>query len=224
MKKIITLFIALISISMFSQKTITKEVGDFSELKVYDLIEINLIQSSENKVVIKGKNTSSVKVINQNGKLKLRMPIEERFDGSQTFIEVYFKNIDIIDANEGAVIVANNLIEQNTIELRSQEGAKIKVGLKVNHAAIKAVSGGIIEASGLSTSQVISINSGGIFEGRELKTQDTKIGITAAGEADIFASDKVDVKVTAGGNVSIYGNPKNITEKKVAGGRITIKN
>ncbi len=97
------------------------------------------------------------------------MQVEERFDGSQTLIEGYFKSIDIIDANEGSYIVANQLIEQNIIELRAQEGAKIKIGLKVNHTSIKAVSGGIVEASGLSNSQEISLNSGGIFEGRDLK-------------------------------------------------------
>ncbi len=223
--KLISLFlISFISLTVFSQRTISKDLGDFHELKVFDLIEINLIQSDENKVIIKGENTAAVKIINQNGKLKIRMQMEERFDGNQTFIEVYFKNIDVIDANEGSYIVANELIEQNRIELRSQEGGKIKVGLKVNHTKIKAVSGGIIKASGLSISQEISLNTGGVFEGRNLKTQDTKIGITAAGEAEINASDKVDVKVTAGGDVFIYGNPKTVNQKRFAGGRIEIMN
>ena len=115
------------------------------------------------------------------------------------------------------------MIEQNEIELKAQEGGRIKVGLKVDRTVVKAFTGGIVEASGLSRSQQIKINTGGIFEGRELQTQTTKIGITAAGEADINASDKADIRVTAGGDVYVYGNPKEVKEKRLAGGRIFIR-
>ncbi len=224
MKLITTLCLTIISLSAFSQRTITKEVGEFDTLKVYDLMEVNLIQSNENKVVIKGEKTYEVLVINDDGKLKLRMETDTRFQGEDTYIEVYFTNIKTIDANEGSEIVGNALIEQESIELKAQEGGKIKVGLDVNHTKIKAVTGGIVEASGLSKSQTIKLNTGGIFEGRELKTLETKIGVTAAGEAEVYASDKVEVSVTAGGDVDIFGNPKEVKEKKFAGGRVRIMN
>ncbi|MEM7085913.1 MAG: head GIN domain-containing protein [Bacteroidota bacterium] len=224
MKNIVTICLVFFSITAFAQRSVTRDVGDFNELKVYDLIEVNLIQSDENKVVIKGDHTDDVKIINQNGKLKLRMEIDTRFQGEDTYIEVYFKNIGTIDANEGAYIVANEMIEQHKIELRAQEGGRIKVGLTVDQTKIKAVTGGVVEASGLSKSQEIKINTGGVFEGRDLKTQETKVGITAAGEADVNASDRVEVRVTAGGDVNIYGNPKEVNEKKLAGGRVKIMN
>ncbi len=220
MKNFTTILLLLITFSIFAQKTVTRDVGDFTELKIYDLIEVNLIQSSENKVIIKGENTGSVKILNENGKLKIRMEIDNRFKGEDTFIEVYFTNISIIDANEGSIIVVNNLIEQNKIELRSQEGAKIKVGIKVNTAIIKTISGGIVEVSGTSKNQDIVINSGGIVKGKDLKTENTIIRITAAGNAEIFVSNNLDAKVTAGGEIVIYGNPKNVKQKKLAGGNI----
>lgn len=220
MKLFSTLFLAILTSSVFSQEIITQEVGNFNELKVYDLLVVTLIQSDENKVVIKGEDTQDVNIVNKNGTLKVKMNADKIFRGEYTYVEVYFKNIDVIDANEGAYIVGNEMITQNMIELRAQEGGRIKVGLELNHTKIKAVTGGIVEASGISKSQEITLNSGGVFEGRDLKTEDTKIGITAAGEADINASNKVDVKVTAGGDVNIYGNPKTINEKSFAGGRI----
>ncbi len=223
MKKIVTFCLALTTFSLVAQRQVVKEVGDFHELKVFDLIEVNLIQSDENKVVIKGENTYDVKVINQNGKLKLRMELDTRFHGEDTYIEVYFKEIETIDANEGAQIVASEMIEQDEIELKAQEGGRIKVGLQVDRTKVRAVTGGIVQASGLSKSQEIKINTGGVFEGRELLTKKTKVGITAAGEADINASDKAEIRVTAGGDVYVYGNPKEIDEKRLAGGRIFIK-
>lgn len=222
MKYITTFCLALFTITAFAQHTITKDVGDFHTLKVFDLIEVNLIQSDENKVVIKGEHTDDVKIINQNGKLKLRMELDTRFRGEDTYIEVYFTNIETIDANEGAYIVGNEMIEQNSIELKAQEGGRINIGLEVENTKVKAVTGGSVKVSGSATNQEIQLNTGGIFQGRELKTSRTKVGITAAGEADINASDKVEVRVTAGGDVTIYGNPKEIDEKRIAGGRIRV--
>ena len=157
MKFFNTIFLAILTTSVFSQNDIiTKEVGDFNELKVYDLIEVTLIQSTENKVVIKGEDTQDVSIVNKNGILKVKMNAEKIFRGEDTYVEVYFKNIDVIDANEGAQIVGNEMITQNTLELRAQEGGQIKVGLMLGHTKIKAVTGGIIEASGVSKSQEIT--------------------------------------------------------------------
>lgn len=224
MKKLLVLCSIVLAGTAFGQRTITKEVGDFDELKVFDLMEVNLIPSEENKVVIKGHNSDDVRVINQNGKLKLRMEIDTRFDGSRTFIEVYYSGIKTIDANEGSLIVANQIIEQSDIELKSQEGGRIRVGLDVDRAKIKAITGGVVEATGLARSQDVTLTTGGVFEGRELKTQRTFIGITAAGEAEVNASDLVDLNITAGGDIYIYGNPREIDEKRFAGGRVKVMN
>lgn len=224
MKKYVFGLLLIASFSVIAQSRIQKDVGDFNKLKVFDLIEVNLIQSDVNRVVIKGENGDHVKIVNDDGVLKLRMELEQRFNGDETFIELYFTNIDVIDANEGALIVSNETIEQNTIELRAQEGGKIKVGLTANHTKIRAVTGGIVVASGMSKSQEITLNTGGIFEGRKLQTQDTEIGVTAAGEAEVYATEKVKVRVTAGGDVNIYGNPHKVDKKSFAGGRIQVMN
>ena len=224
MKQFYTLLILLISFSSFGQRMVDQDVGAFSAIKVFDLIEVNMIESDENRVTIKGDNVDDVKIINDNGVLKLRMTLDKRFDGSRTFIEVYYNQVELIDANEGAYIVANEMINQNTLELRSQEGGRIKIGLDVNHIKAKAVTGGIIEASGKALSQEIVLTTGGIFEGRELQTKETEIKITAAGEADIYATERAKVRVTAGGDVNIYGNPSKIDKKSFAGGRIYVMN
>ena len=56
MKKILILCLSLLSTSLFAQRIIDTEVGDFNKIKVFDLIEVNLIQSDENKIMIKGRN------------------------------------------------------------------------------------------------------------------------------------------------------------------------
>jgi hypothetical protein len=220
MKTFITATFLLITTLLTAQNPKEIGVGEFNEVKVYDLIVVNLIKSNEAKVVITGDDIEDVELINNDGKLKIRMKFDKTFNGTNTFVAVYYTSIDIIDGNEGAFISSNELIEQNQIELRAQEGAQLKIGLDVDQVTIKAVSGGIIETRGKAISQNITLNTGGIYEGKSFETQNTTVNIRAAGEADVYASKTVDAKVIVGGDVYIYGNPENVKEKTTLGGRI----
>lgn len=220
MKKIIFLLSIALSFSLSAQDTIEKTIGEFFTVKVYDLINVKMIKSSENKAVIAGDNRKDVQIINKNGKLKIRMNLEESYDGNDTVVKLYYTSVEVIDANEGAKITVEDPIEQFEIDLKTQEGGEIKVQLKTTYANMRAVTGGIINVSGTSKNQDISIYTGGVFNGEDFKTEQTEVSINAGGEAYVFASEHVDVRIKAGGDVYIYGDPKTVDENKVLGGRI----
>ena len=52
MKNILLILTVFFTSLTFAQNTIEKKVGEFTELKVYDLIEVKLIKSDENKIVV----------------------------------------------------------------------------------------------------------------------------------------------------------------------------
>ncbi|MGI9546263.1 MAG: head GIN domain-containing protein [Flavobacteriaceae bacterium] len=220
MKNFALVFIGLISFSVFSQDIVNKEVGDFNEIKVYDLIEVNLIQSDNNRIFIKGDNVYDIKWVNKEGVLKLKMQLEKKFSGEKTLIEVYYRHLDVVDSNEGAKIVFNETMKQDDIELRAQEGGRIKAGIEVDYAQIKAVTGGVVEASGLAKKQSVSLSTGGMFRGQELRTERSTVKISAGGEAELHATTRVEIDVTAGGNVYVYGNPAEVEKNTFAGGKI----
>ncbi|MDP5157804.1 MAG: DUF2807 domain-containing protein [Flaviramulus sp.] len=220
MKTLVKILVLFITTTIIAQNTIEKTVGEFTELKVYDLINVELIKSNENKVVISGENKEDVLINNKNGTLKIKMKLEEAFDGSKTKVKLYYTTVDIIDVNEGAKVTSEDTIKQFEIDLKAQEGGIIKVPVDVNYTNIKAVTGGVIETSGTSKTQNISILTGGVYKGELLDTEKTEVNIKAAGEAYVKASKLVDIKIRAGGDVFVYGNPETVNESKVLGGRV----
>lgn len=220
MKHVLSILALFITTLVIAQDPIEKSIGEFSELKVYDLIEVELIKSKSNKVVISGENQNDVVVNNKNGKLKIKMKLEEIFDGSNTKVKLYYTSVQTIDVNEGAYVYSKDKIKQFEINLKAQEGAKIDVKLNVSYANIKSVTGGIITTSGKSKNQKISLLTGGVYKAEELKTDNTEVAVRAAGEAYVNASKLVDVKIRAGGDVFIYGDPENVNESRVFGGRV----
>ena len=218
--KHIVLLILSFSALFNAQAQVEKKLGEFHELKVYDLIEVQLVKSDENRIVLTGKNTQDVVIVNKNGVLKIRMNIEKSFDGNKTNATLYYTNIDVIDANEGASIYSDDLIKQFDFKLNAQEGGSIKVNLETTYLDVKSVTGGIIETHGTVKKQNITMNTGGIYKGERLNTEETKVTIVAAGEAYVNASKLVDIKIRVGGDVYIYGNPEKVNESKAIGGRI----
>ena len=219
MKNIILALLCVTGI-LNAQSPIEKTVGEFKELKVYDLIEVKLVKSTEDKIIITGKNANAVVLVNKKGTLKIRMNLEKSFDGNKTYVTLHYTDIDIIDANEGAYIYSDDTFKQFDLKLRAQEGGLIKLNVYNSFLDVKAVTGGIIETHGVAKKQSIVLNTGGIYNGEDLKTEETEVSIVAAGEAYINASNLVDIKIRAGGDVFIYGNPKTVNESKAIGGRI----
>lgn len=220
MKRLIILVTILLSAVVNAQNPIEKSIGEFTELKVYDLIEVELVKSNEYKVIITGNNNEDVLINNKNGTLKIKMNINKLFDGNKTKVVLYYKTVDIIDANEGAKVYSKDAIKQYEIDLRAQEGGRIEVSVNVEYINIKAVTGGVIRTSGDSQSQKVALLTGGIYNGESLETKKTEVSINAAGEAHVNASKIVDVKIRAGGDVFIYGNPETVNESTILGGRI----
>lgn len=223
MKKcILFLSCIFISIAVFSQNPVEKKVTDFKEVKVFDKIQVTLIKSDTNKVSITGEHKHEVKLLEDEGALIIRLETSDRLDGEATFVEVFYTNLESIDSNEGSVITSKETIVSENLELRAQEGGKIAVNITSENIKVKSVSGGEITASGTTTFQDININSGGKFYAKDLQSKTTEVSVTAGGRAEIYAIENVDAKVTAGGTIKIFGNPKNIKKKRFAGGKIQI--
>ena len=74
MKKIIFIGALLFVISIHGQSKVTRNLGDYTILKVYNGIEVELIKSTENKLEITGEKSEMVKVKTVNNTLKLSLP------------------------------------------------------------------------------------------------------------------------------------------------------
>ena len=202
----------------FSQ--IEKEVGDFNKVTTFDQIDVRLIPGDVNKVVLTGKGSDEVEIVNKNGELKIRMPFSKLLDGDNISATVYFKKIDAVEANEGSRISSEKEITNTSFDIKAKEGAEIHLNLQVEKLIVRVANGSKIELEGIATNQDALVNSGGEYKGDKLHTNLTDITVNAGGNASVFATELVTAKVRAGGTITIYGKPKKINKKIVAGGSI----
>ena len=169
MKKTIYICVLLFSFNALAQKVITKKLGDYSTLKVYNGIEVELIKSKEHKLEITGEKSEIVKVKNVNNTLKLSLPFslkpENNAAGGKVLIRLYHNNnITVIDANEGSTITGKE-ISQDNLEVNSQERAFINLVVKVEYLEVRASSGGVIKLTGTAKNQNVDVDLYGVYNG-----------------------------------------------------------
>jgi len=225
MKNSVTIILLFFTVSFTAQTAITKNLGDFSILKVYNGIHIELIKSNEQKLVITGKKSKKVTVRNSRNTLKIALKFPETLANDNVSIQLFYKNpIIIIDANEGASITAKEF-NQLQVEVKAQEGALINMVLTVKHLTVKSVLGGVVKLSGTTKNQTIETGNKGVYHGYKLITTGVSIVKSSlGGKTEISVGETLDAKVSFGGSIFYKGNPEVLKTKKVLGGIIESKN
>ncbi|MGO4905317.1 head GIN domain-containing protein [Flavobacterium sp. W20_MBD1_R3] len=216
--------IALVFLSQLTNAQISRNLGDFDEVKVFDKISVKLIAASENKVVITGTRADEVEMVNRNGELKIRMPFPQLLSGDDIIVKLYFKKIQSIAVSEGSYVSSEEDLKQTSLDLNAKSGGEIKLEIDVDKVDVKANAGGIISLTGKATNQNVAITSGGILNAKDLETAQTSITVSAGGQSEIHATTLVDAKVRAGGSIFIYGKPQQINKEVFIGGTIIEKN
>jgi len=224
MKKLALLLTLSCSI-LFAQEPITKKLGDFNTLKVYNGLTVEVQKSKTSKIEISGPKSEDVTVKNSNGILKIRLKFPESFVAEDVKIILYYNsNINVFDANEGGKIFSEEVVNQQHIEVKVQEGAIIEMPIETKHLVVKAVSGGFIELSGFTQNQTIEATTGATYKAFDVQSKQAIVTAASGARAEVKISEVLDAKVRFGGTIFYKGTPEVLKTKKIIGGTIKDKN
>ena len=220
MKTKILLALLFIGQSIFSQNETSRKIGDFNILKVYDLLNIELVRAEENYAEISGEHSNNIVIKNKNGELKVRMGLERRFRGANTKVKIFYNSLEKIYVHEGAFIYSKDTISQTRIYVKADEGAKVVFSLNITDLSTNTSSGAIMNLQGKTQYHRAKVHTGGELEATRLKTEETDLYLTTGGLADVFAKTTLNINVRAGGTVNVHSKTKKIVENKLIGGTI----
>lgn len=199
---------------------VEESLGKFSELKTFNAVEVEVIPSSENRIVITGHSKNDLKYNIVKDRLEIRLGLDNIWSKNDTRITVYTKNLRTIDANEGSLVTVSGEMKGEELTFRTQEGANIEAKVNGRKINAKAVSGGKVTLEGKAEEQVVDINTGGHYYGKNLQTKRTEVSSGTAGKGEIYATEHVKATAKLGGTVEIFGRPDEVDKKTSLGGRI----
>lgn len=223
-KKTAVLLFFMLACSVSFGQDISEELSDFNEIRIYNGVEVTLIPARENRITITGYSKDKVKYSMVENRLEIRLSLKNIWSQDNTRIRVYFRNLQVVDANERSIVEVDGEMLGSNLVFRAQEGSTVRARIDALKQSSKAATGGHIYLQGKVREQQVDINTGGHFYGKNLKTENTEVKITAGGRAEVYATDYCRANAQFGGTIEIYGNPNEIDRKTSIGGKISEMN
>ncbi|MEO5591390.1 MAG: head GIN domain-containing protein [Chitinophagaceae bacterium] len=205
-------------------KTTEHSVGSFKNVEVSGAIDLYVAQGDTKPVKIEtDENLLQYIEVNQEGD---RIIVKTR-DGINpqptSKIKVYvtsplYNDIDV----SGASNITGQTRIVNTENIKLNVSGAGDINMDVDAPAIKAeVSGaGSVNLKGQTKTFDLTLTGAAKARCYELLSENTKVDISGAGEADVFASVKLDAQVSGAGNVTYKGGATNVAQQVSGAGSV----
>lgn len=196
-------------------------LGNYTQLKIYSGITVNLIPSNENKAIIYGDHYGGILFKQKGNTLKIRMRLGELFHYNNTYVDLYFKRpLQVLKLHQGAQVNTQAPLKHNKIVLKVHEGARFDGVVNTELLITKARTGGLVRLEGTTSAHILKVSTGGICFAEELLSDRTQVSIFAGGEVGVFSDQHIEAHVSMGGNIGIRGKPKSIIARRTIAGEI----
>ena len=123
-------------------------------------------------------------------------------------------------SGSGNIISQNRITGNDKIDLSVSGSGNIKVDLHAPSVDAQMSGSGDINLSGEAKKFEGSLSGSGNIRAMDLKTEETSIRISGSGNADVYASTKLDVRVTGSGDVRYKGGVQQVTSNITGSGSV----
>ncbi|MEP6724195.1 MAG: head GIN domain-containing protein [Bacteroidota bacterium] len=205
-------------------KTTEHSVGSFKNVEVSGAIDLYVAQGDTKPVKIEtDENLLQYIEVNQEGD-RIIVKTRDGINPQPTRkIKVYvtsplYNDIDV----SGASNITGQTRIVNTENIKLDVSGAGDINMDVDAPAINAeVSGaGSVNLKGQTKTFDLTLTGAAKARCYELLSENTKVDISGAGEADVFASVKLDAQVSGAGNVTYKGGATNVAQQVSGAGSV----
>ena len=225
MKKLAYL-LSLIFLANFSfAGEIEKELDHFTSVTVIGNFKVFLEQGEKEHIEIlnEDEELEDERIMYEVKGSELKISIKnDAFKKRELTIHVYYKKMLNIEARKGAWVETKNQLVGDEIELSCVTDGVIIANVECETVKASVFTSGTIRLSGTASIAEYKVTTGGFITGLQVDAKTVSAKVATGGEISCFATEKMDLKVSAGGRIKYKyeGEESNFTEKVSMGGNI----
>ncbi|MBW1899489.1 MAG: DUF2807 domain-containing protein [Deltaproteobacteria bacterium] len=178
-----------------------RQVPSFSKIDISGVFDVAIQYQKKNKITVTADKN-------------LLPHIVTRVTSGKLYV---FSNRSICTKSKLHIDIKSDGIEK----IQSSGANDIAVsGVKSNRLEIEMDGAGDINLSGKTKLFVVNLSGAADMEAENLRAETVQISLRGAGDATIYASKKLNAKVTGSGTVNYFGSPKEIIKKITGAGEL----
>ncbi len=201
-----------------------RAVTSFDEVDVEGSLDVYVIQGDIKPVRIEGDENliQFIEVIQEGDKLTIRNKRGYNLRPSQD-MKVYltapdYKNIDVSGACD--IIAESKLNNDSDLSLQVSGAGDIRMELDAPKVRAQVSGSGSVNLKGETKEFELRISGAGNAHCYDLLSENTSVDISGAGDADVYASVKLDAEVSGAGTVRYKGNAKQVNQQVNGAGSV----
>ncbi|HOI88388.1 MAG TPA: head GIN domain-containing protein [Lentimicrobium sp.] len=189
--------------------------GSFSNLEVSGPIEIKLIQSNSENLVLNASTGFIDKVITavKGNTLEIKLePGVKMKNGEHIMVEVTFKSLNKIDISGAVKVVAPEAVKFEKIELEGSGASSYEMTLSASMLKIELSGASSAQLRGTAPRMEVELSGASLLDAEKLTSSICFIDCSGACNARVNASDELNVEASGASNVLYSGNPARINK------------
>lgn len=220
MKYIVIAFVHIFSTlcinGLFAQET--RNLDDFQSVYVLGNIDMELIKSSTNKLVLSEVSTGTVSSEVKKGVLHVSYNMVG--EDAKVVAKLYYKDLIGITAKTAVTLTSTKKLLFDSVSIRLSKGAKGNLKIEAKKFNIVVLQGSRIDIQGAGEEGVIYCNAGGACHAKDFKIKNADVRSVTGGEANVYVYGDLVASTHTGGRIFYFVEPKKINAKSVTGGVI----
>ncbi len=201
-----------------------RAVGSFEKVEVQGAIDVHLEQGELKPVRVEtDENLQSYITVEREGD-KLVVKTKSGYNlrpTSKSKIYLTSPSYRKLDVSGACNIISDSKLElQNPLDLRVSGAGDIRVEVSGPQVSARVSGSGDIDMKGETKSFDLSISGAGDAKCYELLSENTKVDISGAGSAQVFASVMLDAEVSGAGSIKYKGNAPKINQHVSGAGSV----
>lgn len=178
----------------------------FDRIRLETSSDIRIIQSSDYKVVLRGRekdvNDVDVNVIND------RLTIEEHHHQQELEIKIYVPEISQLQCIGSSLVYGESYFSQTrNMDISLEGSGEIDFAIETEDVDLELTGSGYIYLEGHVQTLDADIEGSGWLRSFDLESDLSDVRIEGSGSAEVLVNDDLDVFITGSGNVYFKGHP-----------------
>ena len=207
-----------------SIKTEERPVSNFKDVEVGGAAKVRVSQGDKSSVKIEADENllPYIEVFQEGNKVYIKEKKGYHLDPSGD-INVYVTSpvYNSISASGACDIIGETKITNSEdLKLEVSGAGDIKMEVDAPRLAAEVSGSGNINLKGQTKDVELELTGAGHAHCYELLAENTKVDISGAGSAEVYASIKLDATVSGAGNVEYKGNASNVSQHVSGAGSV----
>ena len=205
------------------KRVVTRErkTDSFTGLKVSSGIDVYLKQGNNEAVSVEADENLHEYILTEvrGGVLNVYSEYNIR-DAERKRVYVTMKEVNSVKTTSAGDVFGETPINSDRLELSASSAGDIKLEVNAKDIDIDISSSGDMTLSGETDMLKADLSSAGDLNAYDLKAREADVSVSSAGDADVYATEKITARASSAGDVNYKGDPKYVDAHSSSAGGV----